>query len=66
LGVLSGALWLYAARIKVPTNLVSAYGGKIEGITEMNAGFGRQARWNGWAALSTALAAFVQAVALLI
>jgi hypothetical protein len=32
MGFLSGALWLYAARITVPTNLVSGWDGWIGGL----------------------------------
>jgi hypothetical protein len=34
-GFLAGALWLYAARIKVPTTLASGYGGAIAGLQEI-------------------------------
>jgi hypothetical protein len=66
LGFLSGALWVYAARINVPTHLVTAYGGPIVGLDEMRAGFEKQATWNSWAATCTALAVFCQVVATLV
>jgi hypothetical protein len=62
-GFLSGALWLYASRIKVPTNLGSGYGGGIVGLQEMSDGFKNQATWNSYAAITTALAAVLQALA---
>ena len=65
-GFLSGALWLYASTIKVPTNLVSGYGGGIVGLLEMSGAFKNQATWNGYAAAMTALAAILQALAQLI
>ena len=37
-GFLSGALWFYAAIIKVPTNFGSGYGALV-GVEEMTAGF---------------------------
>ena len=37
-GFVSGALWFYAAIIKVPTNIGSGYG-KLVGVEEMTAGF---------------------------
>jgi hypothetical protein len=36
-GFLSGALWLYAALVEVPTNIESGYG-KLVGVEEMRAG----------------------------
>jgi hypothetical protein len=61
--ILSGALWLFAALIKVPTNIESGYG-KLVGVEEMGAGFKRQAQWNGYAAASTALATLLQGPAM--
>jgi hypothetical protein len=61
-GFLSGALWLYAASIKVPTNIGSGFGALI-GVEEMTAGFRKQAVWNSWAAVATAGAALLQAAA---
>jgi len=62
-GILAGLLWLYASRIEVPTNLGSGYGGGIVGLPEMAAGFEKQATWNCYAAVLTALAAGLQALA---
>jgi len=62
-GFLSGALWLYASRIKVPINLVSGWDGWIGGLKEMSDGFKNQATWNSYAALTTALAAVSEAFA---
>jgi hypothetical protein len=59
-GFLSGALWLYAARINVPTNIGSGFGALV-GVEEMTAGFRKQAVWNSWAAVATAIAALLQA-----
>ncbi len=59
-GFISGALWLYAARIKVPTNIGSGYGALV-GVQEMTAGFKKQATWNSYAAIMTAVAAVLQA-----
>src|SRR5215831_9296122 len=64
-GLLSGVLWLFAACIRVPTDLSSGYGGTVEGLDEMRFGFRRQANWNAAAAIATAVAALCQAVALL-
>jgi hypothetical protein len=64
-GFISGALWLYAALIKVPTDIKSGYGALV-GVEEMTAGFKKQALWNGFAAAATAAAAVFQAVAQLI
>jgi hypothetical protein len=61
-GFLSGALWFYASRIKVPTNIGSAYG-TLVGVEAMTAGLQRQANWNTYAAAATALAAVLQASA---
>jgi len=61
-GFLSGALWLYASRIKVPTNIGSGYGALV-GVDEMTAGFRKQAIWNSYAAVATAGAALLQASA---
>jgi hypothetical protein len=61
-GFLSGALWLYASRIKVPTNIASGYG-TLVGVDEMTAGFRKQAIWNSYAAVATAVAAILQAFA---
>jgi hypothetical protein len=58
----SGALWLYSALIKVPTNIGSGYGALV-GVDEMTVGFKKQALWNSWAAAATALAAVLQALA---
>jgi hypothetical protein len=65
-GFLSGALWLVAALMKVPTNLSSGFGGTVTGLDAMAAGFRRQAIWNGAAAGATALAALLQAAHLLL
>jgi hypothetical protein len=62
-GFLAAGLWLYAARIKVPTNISSGYGGRVVGIEEMAAGFKKQATWNSYAAVMTAVALGFQAVA---
>jgi hypothetical protein len=62
-GFLAGALWLYAARIKVPTTLASGYGGAIAGLQELATGFEKQATWNSCAAAMTAIAAVSQALA---
>ena len=64
-GFLSGALWLYAASIKVPTNIVSGWGALV-GVEEMTAGFKKQATWNSYAAVATAAAALLQAAAVMI
>jgi hypothetical protein len=61
-GFLAGLLWFRAARIKVPTTLASGYGGTIEGLQEMAAGFEKQAAWNSYAAVMTALTAVLQAL----
>ena len=61
-GFLSGALWFYASGIKVPTNIGSGYGALV-GVDEMTAGFGKQAIWNSYAAVATAVAAIMQAFA---
>ena len=65
-GFLSGGLWLYAACIKVPTNLSGGFGGTVEGLDEMRSGFSRQANWNSAAAISTGTAALSQGIALLL
>jgi hypothetical protein len=65
-GFVSGALWLYAANIKVPTNIASSYGGTIAGLEEMRIGFTKQATWNSYAAVMTAVAAGLQAASHLI
>jgi len=62
-GFLSGALWFYASGIKVPTNLVSGWDGWVGGLQEMSDGLKKQTTWNGWAAITTALAAVLQAFA---
>ena len=54
-GFLSGALWFYAAIIKVPTNIGSGYGALV-GVEEMTAGFKKQAIWNSSAAVLQAVA----------
>jgi ribonucleotide monophosphatase NagD (HAD superfamily) len=59
-------VWLYAANIKVPTNIASGYGGTIAGLDEMRMGFRRQATWNSYAAIMTAVAAGLQAASHLI
>ena len=38
-GFLSAALWFFAACIRVPTTLISGYGGTAEGLDEMRLGF---------------------------
>jgi len=65
MGFLSGALWLCAAIIKVPTNIGSGYGALV-GVEEMTAGFRKQAIWNSSAAAATAIAALLQAIAVMI
>jgi hypothetical protein len=62
----SGALWLYAANIKVSTNIAGTWGGKIAGLDEMRVGCGKQATWNSRAAVMTAIAAVLQAASHLI
>jgi hypothetical protein len=62
-GFLSGALWLYASRIKVPTRLVSGFDGWIGGLQEMSNGLKKQGTWNSYAAIATAIAAILQALA---
>jgi hypothetical protein len=64
-GFVSGALWLYASSINVPTKLASGYGGPIVGLDEMRSGFKKQASYNSYAAVATALAALLQATALI-
>jgi hypothetical protein len=65
-GFAAGALWLYAANIRVPTDIAGTYGGKIAGLDEMRMGFRRQATWNSYAAIMTAVAAALQAASHLI
>ena len=65
MGFLSGALWLCAAIIKVPTNIGGGYGALV-GVEEMTAGFRKQAIWNSSAAAATAIAALLQAIAVMI
>ena len=62
-GFASGVLWLCAAWVKVPTALGSGYGGVIDGLDAMRAGFRKQAIWNSAAAVMTAVAAVLQAFA---
>src|SRR5262249_24926280 len=62
-GFLSGALWLYASRIKVPMRLVSGWDGWIGGLQDMTNGLIKQGTWNGYAAIATAAAAILQASA---
>jgi hypothetical protein len=62
-GFMAGLLWFRAARIKVSTTLASGYGGTIEGLQEMAAGLEKQTAWNSYAAVMTALAALLQALA---
>ena len=64
-GFISGALWLYAARIKVPTEIGSGYGALV-GVKEMTEGFNKQASWNSYAAIATGAAALLQAVAMVL
>jgi hypothetical protein len=64
-GFASGALWLYASRIKVPTNIGSGWGALV-GVEEMTAGFKKQAFWNGGAAIATGVAALFQAAATMV
>jgi len=61
-GFLSGALWLYASTITVPTNIGSGYG-TLVGVEEMTVGLKKQAIWNSYAAVATAAAAVLQAFA---
>jgi hypothetical protein len=63
-GFLSGAPWLYAASIKVPTNVGSGWGALV-GVEEMTAGFKKQATWNSYSAVATAAAALLQAAAVM-
>jgi hypothetical protein len=63
-GFLSGTLWLYAALVRVPTNIESGWG-TLVGVDEMSAGFRKQAFWNSCAAVATAAAALFQAAALI-
>jgi hypothetical protein len=65
-GFVSGALWLYASWINVPTNLATAFGDTIHGLDEMRSGFAKQARYNSCAAVATALATMLQATALIV
>jgi hypothetical protein len=58
----TGALWLRASTVAVPTNLQSGYGALV-GIDEMSLGFKRQAFWNKWAAVASCAAALMQAAA---
>ena len=64
-GFLSGALWLYAASIKVPTNIGSGWA-TLVGVQQMSAGFRKQAFWNSYAAVATAIAALFQAAAVMV
>src|SRR5262249_28681561 len=50
-GFLSGALWLYASTITVPTNIGSGYG-TLVGVEEMTVGLKKQAIWNSYAAVN--------------
>jgi len=59
-GFLSGALWFYASSINVPTNIGSGYGALV-GVEEMTTGFRKQAIWNSYAAVATAVAVVLQA-----
>ena len=61
-GILSGALWFYASSITVPTDIGSGYG-TLVGVQEMTAGLKKQAIWNSYAAVATAVAAVLQAFA---
>jgi hypothetical protein len=60
-GLLAAGLWFYASMIKVPTDIESGYG-KLVGVKEMSAGFKKQAIWNSYAAVMTAVAVGFQAV----
>jgi hypothetical protein len=62
-GLAAAGLWFWASRVEVPTVLVALYGGGMAGLPEMRAGLARVARLNQWAALATALAAVLQALA---
>jgi len=64
-GFASGTLWFYAAIIEVPTNIGSGFG-KIVGLDEMRDGFKKQATWNRYAAVMTAVAAVFQAMSHLV
>ncbi|HTX53660.1 MAG TPA: hypothetical protein VMD08_09630 [Candidatus Baltobacteraceae bacterium] len=61
----SGALWLYASLVRVPTKIGSGYGALV-GVEEMTTGFKKQAFWNSCAAAATAAAALLQAAAMVI
>jgi hypothetical protein len=61
---MSGALWLYAAVLKVPTDILATINGLV-GVDKMKAGFKKQAIWNSYAALATAAAALLQAAAMM-
>jgi hypothetical protein len=60
IGFIASILWLVAAFVKVPTNPSGGYGSAVEGLDEMRAGFGRQARYNSFAAFMTAVAMLSQ------
>ena len=62
-GLVAAGLWLWSAKIKVPTVLSALMGGGIAGLPEMRDGFERVAKFNRWAASATAVAAFLQALA---
>ena len=44
-GFVSEGLWIYAAVIRVPINIVSGWG-TLVGVEEMIAGFRKQVTWN--------------------
>jgi hypothetical protein len=64
-GFISGALWFYAAVIRVPTNIGSGWGALV-GVEEMTAGFKKQALLNSFAAMATATAALLQAAGMMV
>ncbi len=62
-GAVAAGLWFWASRIVIPTNLGTGWGGKVSGLEEMSAALEKVARLNRWAALATALAVGLQALA---
>ena len=64
-GLLSAALWLNAALIRVPTERLGSGFGALVGVDVVAAELRRQTAWNSWAAGTAGAAALFQAVATL-
>jgi hypothetical protein len=65
MAVVDAGLWLKSATIKTPEKINSGYGGSGGSMQQLGDAIRRQSRWSAGAAIAAAIAALLQAVAMI-